>query len=122
MKAITYDTSQAGLEAVLRVWQIKSLQVLWNSPVGAKSFTVWQNVNQILKGETISRASVINFLEDMRELGVLSGVQESGKGGYHWVYSPAMNETEFKRYIADTVLGRLAKEFPDEANKAINAL
>jgi hypothetical protein len=122
MTAIVYDTSQVGLEAVLRPWQLKALQVLWSSPEGAKSVTVWAEVNKVLEGETISRASIINFLEEMRELGVLSGVEESGKGGYHWVYSPAMDESGFKRFIADTLLGKLMSEFHYEMSKAVENL
>ena len=122
MTGITYDTSKAGLEAVLRTWQLKALQVLWSSPDGAKSFTVWVKVNQVLEGETISRASIINFLEAMRELGILSGVEESGKGGYHWVYSPAMNESGFRAFIADSLLGKLMSEFPKEMREAAENL
>ena len=49
-------------------------------------------VNAGLQGKTISRASVINFLEAMKEVGVLKGVERTGKGGHHWIYSPSMNE------------------------------
>jgi len=121
MTGITYDTSQVGLEAILRTWQLKALEVLWNSPKGAKSFTVWEKVNKVLEGETISRASIINFLEAMRELGILSGVEESGKGGYHWIYSPAMDESGFKEFIADTLLGKLKSEFPEGLRGAVKA-
>ena len=34
---------------------------------------VWECVNAELGTETISRASIINFLEEMRGLGVLGG-------------------------------------------------
>jgi predicted transcriptional regulator len=122
MNGIVYDTSQVGLEAVLKVWQLKALHVLWSSPGGAKSFVVWEKVNKILEGETISRASIINFLEAMRETGVLSGEQETGKGGYHWVYSPAMDEAGFKQFIAKTLLEKLMKEFPAEMKEAIKTL
>jgi hypothetical protein len=36
----------------------------------------------------------------MREAGVLKGVEKTGKGGYHWIYSPAMDEAGFKQFIA----------------------
>jgi len=107
---------------VLRTWQLKTLQVLWSSPEGAKSATVWDRVNKVLGGETISRASIINFLEAMRESGVLSGVEESGKGRYHWVYSPTMDETGFKAFIAVTLLEKLVREFPEEMRGALQNL
>ena len=119
MTGIVYDTSQVGLEAVLRPWQLKALRVLWSSPEGAKSVTVWEKVNKVLVNDSISRASIINFLEEMRESGILTGVEESGKGGYHWVYSGAFDETGFKGFIADTLVGKLMSEFPDEMRDAI---
>ena len=119
MTGIKYDTSQVGLEAILRTWQLKALEVLWNSPKGAKSFTVWEKVKKVLEDETISRASIINFLEAMRELGILSGVEESGKGGYHWIYSPAMDESGYKKFIAHTLLGKLKSEFPEGLKGAV---
>jgi len=39
-------------------------------------------------GDTLNRALIINFLEAMHELSVLGGIEEIGKGGHHWVYSP----------------------------------
>ena len=67
-----------------------------------------------LKPNTISRASIINFLESMREAGVLKGEEKTGKGGHHWIYSPSMNEAEFKQFIAETILKNLMRNFPEE--------
>ena len=58
----------------------------------------------------------------MREMGVLKGDGKTGKGGHHWVYSPAMNETEFKQYIAKTILGSLIRDFSEETKHAIKSL
>jgi hypothetical protein len=55
----------------------------------------------------------------MREAGVLKGVEKTGKGGYHWIYSPAMNEAEFKQYIARTILESLLRAFPEETSEAL---
>jgi hypothetical protein len=40
-------------------------------------------VNAELKPNTISRASVINFLESMREIGVLKGEEKTGGALIH---------------------------------------
>jgi hypothetical protein len=124
MKGIEYDVSQAGFLAVLKDWQLKAMQVVWGSPEGANSRIVWQRVNLLLMemSETISRASVINFLEAMRERGVLSGDDRTGKGGHHWVYYPAMDEAGFKRFIASTLLESLMRDFPEETLKAISKI
>jgi len=119
MDAIVYDTSKTGFQAVLTDWQIKTLHAVWNNKKGINSRTAWQKVNQALEGETISRASVINFLEDMREMGVLTGEEKTGKGGHHWVYSPAMDEEGFKRFIVEKMIATLMENFPEETRQAI---
>jgi predicted transcriptional regulator len=58
----------------------------------------------------------------MKEMGVLKGKKMTGKGGYHWIYSPAMNEAEFKQYIARTILDSLMKSFPEETKHAVKML
>jgi len=79
-------------------------------------------VNAELKPGTISRASIINFLEDMRKVGVLKGVERTGKGGHRWVYSPAMDESEFKQYIARTILESLMRDFPEETAEVVKKI
>jgi len=79
-------------------------------------------VNAGLQGKTISRASVINFLEAMKEVGVLKGVERTGKGGHHWIYSPSMNEAEFKQHITRIILESLMRDFPEKTRAAIENL
>jgi len=102
-----FNARETGLRAILKDYQEISLRVIWASPEGLGSMAVRDRVNVELKGKTISRASVINFLESMRKMGVLKGEEKTGKGGHRWVYSPAMNEAEFKEFIAKTILGNL---------------
>ena len=93
--------------------------MIWASPEGLNSRAIWMKANEALKPESISRASIINFLEDMREAGVLKGVERTGKGGHHWVYSPGMNEAEYKQYIGRTILESLMRNFPEESKAAL---
>jgi predicted transcriptional regulator len=79
-------------------------------------------VNAELKGKTISRASIINFLESMRKIGVLKGEEKTGKGGHRWIYSPAMDEVEFKQHIARTILESLMRSIPEETRHAVKML
>jgi hypothetical protein len=120
MKSIVFDTSQLGFHSVLRGWQIKALQAVWNNPEGLNSRMVWEKVNQVLEGESISRASAIYFLDDMLEMGVLRGEERTGKGGHHMVYYPAMDEAGFKRFIAERLIANLMESFPSETKQAIN--
>jgi predicted transcriptional regulator len=119
MKEFVYDASKTGFNAVLRDWQIKVMQIIWKKPEGIISRIAYERLNQVLKGETISRASVINFLEDMRNMGVLNGREESGKGGYHWIYSSAMDEERFKGFIVDKFIASLMESFPEETKEVL---
>ena len=119
---IEYDASEKGLRAVLKDYQELALRAIWATPEGLGSKAVTDRVNAELKPNTISRASIINFLETMREAGVLKGVERTGKGGYHWIYSPSMNEAEFKQYIARTILESLLRDFPEETAEAVKKI
>jgi len=119
---IEYDTAESGLRAVLKDYQELALRALWANPEGLGSKVVMDRVNAELKPNTISRASIINFLEAMRGAGVLRGVEKTGKGGHRWIYSPAMNEAEFKQYIARTILESLMRDFPEETAEAVRKI
>jgi hypothetical protein len=122
MFGLEYDTSKTGLNAVLRGWQLTAMEVVWGSPDGAKSRVVHEKVNRMLDGETISRASVINFLEAMREREVLSGEEATGKGGYHWVYYPKLDEVGFRKYVVEKMIKSLMENFPEATREAIRSL
>jgi hypothetical protein len=98
------------------------MQVVWGSPEGANSRAVWQKVNPMLGDESISRASVIDFLEDMREMDVLFGVETTGKGGHHYVYSPRLDEGGFRAYIVENIIMSLMENYPDATREAIKRL
>jgi len=116
---IEYDTAEPGLRAVLKDYQELTLRAIWATPEGLGSKAIWDRVNAELKPNTISRASVINILESMREAGVLKGVERTEKGGHHWIYYPGMDEAGFKQHIARTILESLMRDFPEETRKAI---
>jgi predicted transcriptional regulator len=83
---------------------------------------VWDRVNAELKPNTISRASIINFLEAMREASVFKGVERTGKGGHRCVYSPAMDEQQYKQYLAKTMIESLMRNFPEETRHVVKML
>ncbi|MBD3205176.1 hypothetical protein GF319_02385 [Candidatus Bathyarchaeota archaeon] len=112
---LTIDTAEEGFEMVLKDYQELALRYLWRlDGEGASSRDVWMQVNEDLKGgRSISRASIINFLNDMVDEGVLSYTETTGKGGHRRIYSAKYNEAEYKQYIARTVLKNLLRDFPD---------
>jgi hypothetical protein len=119
MKSIQYDASKKGLEAIFRPWQIVVIDTLHRSSIGMNSKAVTIEVNKKLGMDSISRASIINFLEYLRGLGILHGEDETGKGGHHWVYSPGMGASQYKQFIVDMILKRITEEFPAEIESAI---
>ena len=119
---IEYDTAESGLRAVLKDYQELALRAIWANLEGLGSKAVMDRVNTELKPNTISRASVINFLEAMREAGVLKGEERTGKGGHRWIYYPAMDEAGFKQHIARIILESLMRDFPEETAEAVKKI
>jgi len=118
---LTFNPAGKGLEKVLRDYQREALKLVWASgEAGINSRQTWRQVNEALSGtKTISRASIINFLNAMVDEGVLNYRETTGKGGYRRIYSPKLDERAFKKYIAKTVIDSLLKDFPDETREVI---
>jgi hypothetical protein len=121
---LKFDPSSGGLSKVLKDYQEEAIRYVWDKGEdGVISREAWQHVNKRFNGDkTISRASIINFLNDMVDEGVLDYDEQTGKGGYHRVYKPKLDESAFKKYLAITVLESLMKDFPHETREAIKAI
>ena len=119
---LKFDPEQNGLAKILRDYQIEALKSVWkNSEKGQTSREVHEYVNGKIDG-SISRASIINFLNAMVDEGVLNYTERTGKGGYHRVYTPRLNESEFIQYVAQTMITSLVKDFPEETRTALSQL
>lgn len=117
---IVIDPSKEGLEKVLRDYQIEALQIIWNSDnKGMTSREVYQAVNRSLGTKTISRASIINFLNDMCEEGVLKFEEETCKGGTRRKYFTDLNEVGFKKHVAKVVFKSFMRDFPAQTKEAV---
>jgi len=120
---LIFNPASDGLSKVFRDYQEEALRFVWErNKEGAISREVWSTVNEKLVPKTISRASIINFLNAMVDEGVLDYDERTGKGGYHRVYRPKLNEAEFKKYVAQTVISSLLKDFPAETKEALKVL
>ena len=117
----TVDPDKTGFEKVLRDYQIEALRMVWDDdPKGVTSREVYQHVNKQLEGvRTISRASIINFLNAMCDEGVVNYVEETCKGGTRRKYSTGLDEEGLKKHIAKSVLESLLKDFPDQTIAAV---
>lgn len=123
--SFVFDTGKIGLETAMKDYQVISMRYLWEiGEEGANSRQIWGHVREKLmeKGSSISRASIIFFMNGMVDRGALTFKSRSGKCGYHRVYSPVHDEKGFKEYLAQEVIGKLLREFPEEASKALKKL
>jgi hypothetical protein len=117
---LMFDPKADGLSKVLRDYQEEALRFVWSSEQGVNSRSVWLHVNEAFGGEkTISRASIINFLNGMVDERVLDYEERSGKGGYHRVYLPRLDESGFKKAMAKSVISSLMRDFPEETNEVL---
>ena len=105
---LNLDLSETGLGMFFKPYQVISLDLLWNSEETMSSRQVWEQVNQKLPG-TISRASIINFLNASVENGLLDFKEITGKGGYRRLYSSKMSKPETSVFLSEVVRERLQK-------------
>ena len=121
---LTFYPAEEGLGKVLKDYQIEALKLVWTiGEVGVNSREAWQRANKALKGiRTISRASIINFLNAMVNEGVINYKVETCKGGTRRIYAPRLNEGGFKKYVAKMVISSLIRDFPEETNAALKDL
>jgi predicted transcriptional regulator len=97
-----YDSTKKGLLTVFFDYEVEALNYLWDrNGEYASSREVYEHVR---KGMQISRASIINSLNRMVKKGVLKYDEKTGKGGHRGLYSPAMNEAEMRKRIAEELI------------------
>ena len=120
---MNFDPKRDELSKVFRDYQEEALRFVWKSDGGVTSRETWNHVNEAFEGKkTISRASIINFLNGMVDEGVLNYVDRSGKGGYHRVYLPKLDESCFKKALVESIISSLVRDFPEETTEVLKQL
>ena len=100
------DLTKKGLDMFFKPYQVTALNILWDSPNRQSTRQVWEQANEQLPG-TISRASIINFLNASVENGLLNYVETTGKGGYRRLYSSKLSKPETSTFLSKMVQDRL---------------
>ncbi len=119
---LIFNPHNKGLAKVFKDYQEEAVKFIWEvGDRGAISREVWIKVNERLVGKTISRASIINFLNAMVDEGVLDYDERTGKGGYHRVYRPKLDEPSFKKHVAQIMISSLMKDYPQETREVIKS-
>jgi len=119
MSGFKFDPAQPGLGKTLKKWEELALRYIWEvGEVGAGSGTIWKNVNEQLgSGESISRTSVIFFMNRLLEQGVLGFRDGTRKGGHHKIYYPLMDEKGYLKYLLKTMVESMKRDFPEETKE-----
>ena len=119
---LVMKTSQEDLAMFFKDWQIRVLHRLWNIfPAGANSRSVWANVNKCLHGG-ISRTSVIIYLNHMVNEALLTYTETISIVGRQRIYYTKYSETELKQHIADLIITKLLREYPQETRNMIQRI
>ena len=124
MASFKLNPSKQGLRKTLKEYEEIGLRYVWSQgEKGGGSGKTWEAVQERLgPDKSISRASVIFFLNRMVDQGVLDYMSATGKGGYHRVYYPVMDERGYKKYLLKTVVESLIRDFPEETKEALGEL
>ena len=113
------DIEGTGLHSIWRLHHIASIEEL----IKHERRTSREVFEGIIGDVKISRASVINFLNELVELGLATFEERSGKGGYHRVYSLVERSwSGFNDVVIDKFLYKLWEIFPSsEKLKLVSA-
>jgi len=124
MCGLLIDPSKTGLRKTLREYEELALRYIWETGTeGAGSGSTWSAVSERLgEGKTISRASIIFFLNRMVDQGVLSWRDATGKGGHHKIYVTKLDEVEYRKYVLKTVIESMIEDFPEESYQVLNEI
>jgi len=104
MNTIKFDLAEKELLCVLLPWQAEVMKYLWDTGEPQPSRTVYEHLQKIDTKGAKSRASVINFMNYMVDEEFLNYKEETGKGGYHRIYSlneRSLTEAQFRHSVAE---------------------
>ncbi len=114
------DTDKNGLPAIFKAWQVPLIEELFKrNPMISRQAHIFLKERDIVTGGTgskvsVSRASVINFLNYLVDQELLNYTMETGKGGYHRIYTMTLTREAFNHRIIDLFLDTLRTAFPTE--------
>jgi len=116
-----FDPSQPGLRKTLREYEELALRYLWEiGEEGAGSGPICKNVNEQLGSSgSISRTSVIFFMDRLVDQGIID-IREGtgrGRGGHRKIYYPLMDEKGYLKYLLKTMVESMMRDFPEETKE-----
>lgn len=100
------DTSRQGIPSIMPEYQAATLKILINADKPLGSGKIWEKVNLLLPiNQSISRASIINYLNRLVDYEYLQFETTTGKGGHHRIYYTMIeNSNDLSRAIRADIL------------------
>ena len=112
------DTTKKGLEAIFEPWQVPLVDELFERDIKsgeAHKFLENKGIKTHPDAKnTVSRASVIGFLNHLVDEELLSYTEVSGKGGFGKKYKMTHTREAFNHRIIDLFVDTLRTAFPKE--------
>ena len=112
------DTNQEGLYALYSPHEAEILKHLWDTALSvgdAKNSRYvhnWQlEALPDIGLKSKSRATIINFLNELVNDGVLDYKERTGKGGYHRMYWIRLKRDDFEGHVRKTIADKLDEIF-----------
>ena len=100
--SLKVDLRKKGFNMFFKPYQLASIDLLIEHPEGLTSRQTWEKTNKTILG-TISRASVINFLNDLVDLELIEYKETTGKGGIRRVYWLHKSKEELANVLSNKV-------------------
>ena len=106
---VVLDTDKKGLDLIFgKPYKSAAIDFILNTKDEVKTKEVHDHIEA--QDITISRASVIIFLREMADEGILLQAEESGKGGMHKVYRRNMTLRKLWRHTANLAFTTILAE------------
>ena len=99
------DLTKNGLDSVFTPWQIKVLEILSDAAktgMDYTSATLTETLNAQL-GDGVSRASVIGFIDDLANWGIIQVLEGHKRGGKYGIYRFTWTIDMVERFVATRV-------------------
>ena len=105
------DTTKTGIEAIMKPYHYGIITHILDRPEGITSGDMHAELE--FQGYTVSRASVINYLQALAREGIITQKERSGKGGMHGVYTAKLNFKQILTNIVESVMDKVLEACPD---------
>ena len=105
------DTTKTGVEAIMKPYQYGIITHILDREEGITSGEMHAHLE--FMGYSISRASVINYVQLLAKEGIITQEKQTGKGGYRGVYSAKLNFKQILTGIVESVMDKVLEAFPD---------